>query len=82
MKKYSRVIVCANFKDMNKACLKDEFPQPNIRCSCCQTLQNKELFSFIDGLDFLKMYKDNFTLIPKLQHLIMLVKGNNINNHA
>jgi hypothetical protein len=47
-KKHGMIHVCMEFHDLNKACLKDNFPTPFIdqivdECTGC------EVFSFMDG---------------------------------
>jgi len=44
----SEIRVCTNFKDLNKACLKDDFPLPNIDM-IIDSLVCYEMLSFMDG---------------------------------
>ena len=44
----SEIRVCTNFKDLNKACPKDDFPLPNIDM-IIDSLARYEMLSFMDG---------------------------------
>ena len=47
-KKNGQIRVCVDFRDLNKACLKDDFPLPNID-TLVDATTGHELFSFMDG---------------------------------
>ncbi|WRX34361.1 Reverse transcriptase domain - like 10 [Theobroma cacao] len=48
-KKNETIRVCVDFKDLNKACLKDDFHFPNID-TLVDATTGHEMFSFMDGL--------------------------------
>ena len=45
-----KVRVCVDYRDLNKACPKDDFPLPNIDLIVDNTA-NHTLKSFVDGFD-------------------------------
>jgi len=47
-KPIGEIRVCIDFRDLNKACLKDNFPLPNIDM-IIDTLAGYEMLSFMDG---------------------------------
>ena len=47
-KKDERVRICVNYKDLNKACPKDDFPLPNIDVLIDNTA-TYAIYSFMDG---------------------------------
>ena len=47
-KKNGKVRICVDFRDLNKACPKDEFPLPNMDVLIDST-SNHGIFSFMDG---------------------------------
>ena len=47
-KKNGQIRCCVDFRNLNKACLKDEFPLPNIDLLVDSTMGNS-MFSFMDG---------------------------------
>ena len=47
-KKDGRVRMCVDFRDLNKACLKDDFPLPHIDVLVDNTV-GSVLMSFMDG---------------------------------
>ena len=47
-KKNGQIRVCVDFRDLNKACPKDDFPLPNLDM-LIETTANHEMFSFMDG---------------------------------
>ena len=47
-KKNGQIRVCVDFRDLNKACPKDDFPLPNID-TLVDVTAGHELFSFMDG---------------------------------
>ena len=47
-KKDGQIRVCVDFRDLNKACPKDDFPLPNLDM-LLDTTANHEMFSFMDG---------------------------------
>ena len=47
-KKNGQIRCCGNFRNLNKACLKDEFPLPNIDLLVDSAMGNS-IFSFMDG---------------------------------
>ena len=48
LKKYGRVRICVDYRDLNKACLKDDFPLPYIDVLIENTAACT-MYSFIDG---------------------------------
>ena len=48
-KKNSQIRCCVDFRNLNKACPKDEFPLPNMDLLIDFTVGNA-MFSFMDGL--------------------------------
>ena len=52
MKKLTgKIKVCTNFKYLNKACPKDDFPLPNINM-IIDSLAGYEMLSFMDGFSW------------------------------
>ncbi|KAI0520109.1 hypothetical protein KFK09_007577 [Dendrobium nobile] len=47
-KKNGQIRVCIDYRDLNKACPKDDFPLPNAELMVDNTL-NHDMFSFMDG---------------------------------
>ena len=47
-KKQGTIIVCINFRDLNKACPKDNFPTPHID-QIIDNCAGSVIFSFMDG---------------------------------
>ena len=47
-KKNGQIRICVDFRDLNKACPKDDFPLPNID-TLVDVTAGHELFSFMDG---------------------------------
>ena len=47
-KKNGQIRVCIDFRDLNKACPKDDFPLPNAELMVDNT-SNYDMFSFMDG---------------------------------
>ena len=47
-KKNGQIRVCVDFRDLNKACPKDDFPLPNLDM-LINTTANHKMFSFMDG---------------------------------
>ena len=60
-KKNGHIHVCVDFRDLNKACLKDDFPLPNIDILIDAT-SGHEMFSFMDAFishNQMKMAKED-----------------------
>ena len=47
-KKNGQIRVCVDFRDLNKACPKDEFPLPNVD-TLIDSTSGHQTFSFMDG---------------------------------
>ena len=47
-KKNGQIWCCVNFRNLNKACPKDEFPLPNIDL-LVDSVAGNSMFSFVDG---------------------------------
>ena len=47
-KKGGKIRICVDFRDLNKACRKDEFPLPNVDI-LVDVATGHERFSFMDG---------------------------------
>ncbi|XP_028104711.1 uncharacterized protein LOC114303764 [Camellia sinensis] len=47
-KKNGQIRVCVDFRDLNKACLKDEFPLPHVN-TLVDSIAGHQMFSFMDG---------------------------------
>jgi hypothetical protein len=47
-KKNGQIRICVDFRDLNKACLKDDFPIPILEILIDSTI-GYEIFSFMDG---------------------------------
>ena len=54
-KKQGTIRVCINFRDLNKACLKDNYPMPFIDQIIDECASN-EIFSFMDGFSGCLLY--------------------------
>lgn len=52
-KKNGQIRLCVDFRDLNKACPKDDFPLPNIMILIDHTA-GYEMFSFMDGYSALR----------------------------
>ena len=49
-KKDKKVMMCLDFRDLNKACLNDDFPLPHIDVLVDNTV-GSDVMSFMDGVD-------------------------------
>ena len=48
LKKDGKVRMCVDFRDLNKACLKDDFPLPHIDV-IVDSATSSAMYSFMDG---------------------------------
>lgn len=67
-KSNDKIQICTDFRDLNKACPKDDFPLPNID-SLVDSIMSHEMLSLMDGF----LGYNHIKVAPKDQHKIAFV---------
>ena len=63
-----KIYICTNFRDLNKACPKDDFPLPNIY-NLVDAMVGHEMLSLMDGI----FGYNQINFAPKDQHKTMFI---------